>query len=86
MNIYICESVVDVEFCLCFPLQHTESLVQSLFYFQNLGGPTTLRMHRALMAQTFLQWNFEKAFECCFTNKKSSKFWEETQIESVKKK
>ena len=33
------------------------------------------------MAQAVLLWNFVKAFEICFTNKKSLRCWKETIIE-----
>ena len=54
------------------------NLVQSLILFSKHGRVHHLftRMYRAaLVAQEDLQLNFAKAFEMCFTNKKSLKFW-----------
>ena len=43
-----------------------------IFFFFWVGPPFT-KMHRALIAQECLQYNFVYAFESSFTNKKSLK-------------
>ena len=52
-----CESVVYLDFWLCFTQWHIENLVQSFFFFFFLKtwvGPTFIRMHRARVAQAYM--------------------------------